>query len=132
MSDKEIWATIDLMGHVQIAGRISRPEQWGGLIQVDIPIDDNNGFRTELIGMPAIYKIDFVSEEIARAYSSPSRGIIEYDAPIVTREQHYSAMREVERRNQSLENEISALRKRLTSVNALSEYSEINDENAAI
>jgi hypothetical protein len=127
MAEKEIWATIDLMGHVQIAGRVSRPADWGGLIQVDIPIDENDGFRTQLIGMPAIYKIDFVSEEIARAYAAPERGIVIYDAPIVTREQHYSAMQEVERRNLELERKIEELRRRLTAINSLPEKCIVED-----
>ena len=46
MSDKEQWATIDLMGHAQTAGRISRPQDWGGLLRVDVPMQGEDGVET--------------------------------------------------------------------------------------
>jgi len=116
----DMWATVELMGHAQTAGRISRPADFGGLLRVDVPIDDGL-FRTEFYGMTAIYAIKIVSEEIARAYVKPVRGVISYDAPIVTREQHESAVRAMEEHNYRLRDKIQELERRLTAVRALPE-----------
>ena len=116
---EDIWATVELMGHGQTAGRVSRPSDWGGLLRVDVPTED--GYRTEFYGMGAIYAVKFVSEEIARAHCAPSRAIIAYDTPIITREQHQSAMREIEDKNFTLRKEVRELERRLTAIKALPE-----------
>jgi hypothetical protein len=135
----DMWATVELMGHAQTAGRISRPADFGGLLRVDVPIEDTREgpgtgdlfrFRTEFYGMTAIYAIKIVSEEIARAYVRPVRGVISYDAPIVTREQHESAMRQAEDQNYQLRAKIQELERRLTAVKALP--AEINDQPVSI
>lgn len=115
MSENEQWATVELMGHGQTSGRIVMEN---GLLRVDVPLGDT--FRTEYYGLAAIYSIKIVSEEISRAYAhSTRRGVYEYDAPIVTREQHQAAMDRVERMNAALRNQIDELSRRLTAVNAL-------------
>jgi beta-phosphoglucomutase-like phosphatase (HAD superfamily) len=86
----ESWAVVELMGHVTIAGRVTKPGEYGGLWQIDIPTDDT--FRTEFFGSQSVYRIRIVSEEISRAYALPSRAVIEYDAPIVTRAEHENAI----------------------------------------
>lgn len=118
-TEKEVWATVELMGHAETAGRISRPADWGGLLRVDVPLGADGAFRTEYFGMAAIYSIKIVSEEIARAYARPSRAMISYDAPIVTREQYESAVHQLNVKYSQLGRENEELRRRLTSVNAL-------------
>lgn len=85
----DTWAVAELMGHLTLAGRITKPGDNGGLWQIDIP--DADGFHTEFFGSQSVYRIRIVSEEIARAYVSRHE-IVEYDAPIVTREEHQAAM----------------------------------------
>jgi len=104
MADNESWAVVELMGHVTIAGRITKPGEYGGLWQIDIPEGDS--FRTEFFGSQAVYRVRMVSEEIARAYSRPAHTVIEYNAPIITRDEHISV---VER----LQEQIRELRKRM-------------------
>lgn len=124
----EQWATVELMGHAQTAGRISFE---GGLLRVDVPMDDD--FRTEYYGMAAIYSVKLVSEEISRAFVKPVLEACRYDAPIVTREQHEMAVRDLERKLYSTQREADELRRRLTSVNALPAgrpEADDDDENA--
>ena len=71
--------------------------------------------------MAAIYSVKITSEEIARAYARPTRGVIAYDTPIVTREQHQSVVDRLEQRENTLRSHIAELERRLTSVNALPE-----------
>jgi len=128
MSENELWATIDLMGHAQTAGRISRPQDWGGLLRVDVPLGEDT-YRTEYYGMQAIYSIRLVSEEIARAYARPVQASLAYDAPIVTREQHQAAMRQATESVDHLRGRIRVLEGRLTAVRGLPEPSgEPSDE----
>lgn len=87
--NNESWAIVELMGHVALAGRITKPGEYGGLWQIDIP--EGETFRTEFFGSQAVYRIRMVSEEIARAYA-PRHEVIAYDAPIITREEHKAAM----------------------------------------
>lgn len=109
---EEQWATVELMGRGQTAGRIDM----GQLLRVDVPLEDGK-FRTEYYGISAIYKINLVSEEIARAYAQPVRAVHVYDAPIVTRDQHLSAMRQAERDNERLREQVHELERRLTAAN---------------
>ena len=84
------WAVIELMGHVTLAGKVTKPGEYGGLWQVDIPEGDS--FHTEFFGSQSVYRIRMVSEEIARAYAKPGNQVIEYDAPIITRAEHQESM----------------------------------------
>jgi hypothetical protein len=114
----ETWATVELMGHAQTAGRISRPSDWGGLLRVDVPTGPSE-YRTEFYGMAAIYSIKIVGEQIARAYAQPARSVVAYDTPIVTREQHQSVVSRLEEQKRILRSQVSELETRLTAVNAL-------------
>lgn len=112
--NNEQWATVDLMGHVQTAGRILME---GGLLRVDVP--DGESYRTEYYGMTAIYSIKIVSEEIARAYVRRTPDIVAYDQPIVTREQHQSVVRHLEQNAYELQHQVNELTRRLTTINSL-------------
>ncbi len=91
------WAIVALMGHTELAGQLTRPGEFGGLWQLDIPDENNNGgFRTEFFGSSAVFRIRLVSEEIARAYaSSLHKTVIEYSAPIITRSEHMSIVEQL-------------------------------------
>lgn len=121
-SNLETWAIVELMGHVTIAGRVTKPGEYGGLWQVDVPNGDN--FHSEFFGSQSVYRIRIVSEPIARAYVQPNGGIIEYDAPIVTRAEHQRAMEIARNQYGRLVAENEELRRRLVSVNALPPGSE--------
>jgi hypothetical protein len=114
--NNDSWAVVELMGHVALAGRITKPGDYGGLWQVDIPEGDT--FRTEFFGSQSVYRIRMVSEEIARAYA-PRHDVLEYNAPIITREEHLEAMEKARREYYRIQNENEELRRRLTAVNAL-------------
>lgn len=114
MSDNEQWATVDLMGHAQTAGRIVMEN---GLLRVDVPEGDT--YRTEYYGMQAIYSIKIVNEQIARAYGHASHAVLAYDTPIVTREQHQAVVSRLEDQQYQMRARIAELERRLTAVNAL-------------
>ncbi len=94
------WAIVELMGHVALVGRVTKPGEYGGLWQIDVPEGDT--FHTEFFGSQSVYRIRMVSEAIARGYARPSRDIIAYDAPIITREEHEQAMERAREINNSL------------------------------
>lgn len=115
-SQNEMWAVVELMGHGRTAG-IIRTSDLGGLLRVDVPIED--GFRTEYYGQASIYSIKIVSQEIARAYAMPVREINVYDEPIVPRAQYEEALQLANRANRGLQMQVEELQRRLTAVNAL-------------
>jgi Thiol:disulfide interchange protein len=117
MAENESWAVVELMGHVSIAGRVNKPGEYGGLWQVDVP--EGESFRTEFFGSQSVYRIRIVSEEIARAYALPAHAILEYNAPIVTREEHLNALERAQDQYHRVQRENEELRRRLTAVNAL-------------
>ena len=115
--NNDSWAVVELMGHVTIAGRITKPGEYGGLWQVDIP--EGESFRTEFFSSQSVYRVRIVSEEIARAYACPSHQVIEYDAPIVTREEYVNAMERAREQYSCVVSENDELRRRLTVIKAL-------------
>lgn len=117
MTDSSSWAIVDLMGHVELAGRITKPGEYGGLWQIDVP--DGDTFRTEFFGSQSVYRIRIVSEEIARAYANDSHAVIEYSAPIITRAEHQNAMNQARDEYARVRRENDELRRRLVAVNAL-------------
>lgn len=114
----DVWAIVELMGHDMTAG-IMRPSEFGGLIKVDVPTDE--GFRTEFIGPGAIFRIRIVSEEIARVYARPERGIIAYDEPIVPRAQYEEALQKSRNEIERMQHHVRTLQDRLTRVTSLPE-----------
>jgi len=61
----ETWAIVELMGHVRIAGKVTEEEKFGSKMgRIDIPHGD--GFVTQYFGGNSVYRITFVTEEVAR------------------------------------------------------------------
>lgn len=69
MSDEKaeaIWAVVELMGHVRLAGRVSEEEKFGGKLgRLDIPMPDGT-FVTQYFGAGSVYRITLVTEQVAR------------------------------------------------------------------
>lgn len=69
----EGWGLVELMGHQQVAGRISEQAIGGGnLLRVDVPLFDQDGahageFRTVFYGASAIYAFHVIGEKEAIA-----------------------------------------------------------------
>ncbi len=62
---EEVWAIVELMGHVRLAGRLAEEEHFGAKMgRLDIPQGD--GFVTQLFGGGSVYRITVVTEEVAR------------------------------------------------------------------
>lgn len=125
--NNDSWAVVELMGHVSISGRVTKPGEYGGLWQIDIP--EGESFRTEFFGSQSVYRVRIVSEEIARAYARPAHQVIEYDAPIVTRAEHENAMQKAKEEYYRVRSENDELRRRLTLVNALPSGEELTESN---
>lgn len=124
----EQWAVVQMMGHAETAGRISKPSDWGGLIRIDVPVGDT--YETEFISVQAIYKIKLVSEQIARAYAAPANPVLSFDTPIVTREQHESAVNQLRQQNRDLSYRMRQLEERLTETKALPFFEDNTEEDA--
>lgn len=79
----ETWGIVQLMGHQQLAGRLSEVSVAGSaMLRIDVPdAKDKTKFRTAIRGSGAVYGIDFVDETIARASAAAnnSRPIYHYD-----------------------------------------------------
>ena len=122
----ETWAIVELIGHLELAGRLSKPDAFGGLYQLDIPtptVENPEAVRSELFSTQAVYRIRFVTKEIAWAYGVHHE-IIEWNAPVVTKEQYEQALQRSQHQLEKAEYEINELRRRLTAVNALPSGSE--------
>ena len=60
-----VWAIVELMGHVKLAGRVTEEEKFGGKLgRIDIPHCD--GFMTRYFGAASVYSVTIVSEQVAR------------------------------------------------------------------
>lgn len=107
------WAIVELMGHLTLAGKISQESTFPNMIRLDVPWD-NDKFKTEIYGMSAIYRIRFVSEDIARAYAFKAENqVFDYDTPIITLEQHRAAINKFNDAIDNLKMENSSLRNRI-------------------
>jgi hypothetical protein len=117
MKQVDTWAIVELMGHVALAGRLTKPSDSMGLWQLDVP--EGEDFRTEFFGSQSVYRIRIVSEEIARAYVKPAYPMSAYDAPILTRAEHEQQIERMTDRLSDLQWQNQQLRERLTMVQAL-------------
>jgi len=61
----DVWGVVELMGHVRLAGKVTEEEKFGTKMgRIDIPQGD--GFITQYFGGHSVYRITFVTEEVAR------------------------------------------------------------------
>lgn len=68
MAANEQWAVVEIMGHRQRAGRISDVQRFGiAMMQIEIPTDDEGGFRVEYYSGGSIFAFRECTEEQARA-----------------------------------------------------------------
>lgn len=62
----ECWGHVEIMGHSQIAGRLSEQSIGGRvMLRVDVPIEDGR-FRTEFVSGSAIFRVTPADEAIVR------------------------------------------------------------------
>lgn len=125
--NNDSWAVAELMGHVTLAGRITKPGEYGGLWQIDIPEGDS--FRTEFFGSQAVYRIRIVSEEIARAYARPGHEIIAYDAPIITRAEHLAVVEKARETITTLRERVAQLQRALPEPGREQDYDNPDDND---
>ena len=65
MLPSDVWAIVELMGHVRLAGKLSEEEKFGSKIgRLDIPQEE--GFITQYFGGGSVYRITIVTEAVAR------------------------------------------------------------------
>ena len=70
------WAIVELFGHQRIAGRVTEAQVGGcQFVRVDVPAVDENEAFTRLLGQGAIYAINIVSEDVARAAAASYRSV---------------------------------------------------------
>jgi len=78
----EIWAIVELMGHVKLAGRLIEVERFGAKMgQLDVPTAD--GFITQFFGGGSVYRITAVSEQVVRdvAAKNQPQPVYSWDYP---------------------------------------------------
>lgn len=86
-----LWARVELMGHALAAGRLSHNSEFGA-IQLDIPLS-SGGFATELYGPEAVFRIKFITEQMARALAiafekNGDCRVLTFDVPLMLRSEH--------------------------------------------
>lgn len=73
-SSEPVWAVVELMGHVKVAGRLSEEEKFGSKLgRLDIPEPDGPGFVTQFFGGGSVYRITVVTEDVARHVARGNR-----------------------------------------------------------
>jgi len=64
-----VWAILELMGHVKLAGFVTEEELFGGKMgRIDIPGEDEQ-MMTQYFGGHTIYRLTPVTELVARAFA---------------------------------------------------------------
>lgn len=67
----DLWCVVELFGHSQIAGKCTEQNIAGtNMLRVDVPETDSHPPFTKLYGASAIYAINPVDEQTARAKAS--------------------------------------------------------------
>lgn len=69
-SQKEFFAIIGLFGHQKIAGKISEQVIGAPMIRIDVPDTDASPAFTRFVNPTAVYDINPVTEEVAKAYAN--------------------------------------------------------------
>jgi hypothetical protein len=70
---QEMWAVVELMGHVKMAGRVSEEERFGAKMgRIEIPQEDGS-FVTQFFGGGSVYRITAVTEEAARLVAKAAK-----------------------------------------------------------
>ena len=70
---EQVWAVVELMGHVRHAGILMEEERFGVKMgRVDIP-DGDGKFATVLFGGQSVYRITIVTEVVARQTAKTSQ-----------------------------------------------------------
>lgn len=75
---ESVWAVVELMGHVKLAGRLTEEEKFGAKLgRLDIPQDDpliagQTVFVTQFFGGGSVYRITLVTEAVARHVAKKS------------------------------------------------------------
>ena len=68
------WAIVEMMGRKVVAGYVSQSVQFGAtMLRVDVPATSALPAFTQEYGVPAIYCITYVSEQIARMTAEANR-----------------------------------------------------------
>ncbi len=64
----DLWCIVELFGHQQIAGKCTEQNIAGtNMLRVDVPETSQQGAFTKFYGAAAIYAINPVTEEVAKA-----------------------------------------------------------------
>lgn len=67
----ELWCIVELMGHQRIAGKCTEQSIAGvNMLRVDVPENEDQPAFTKFYGGTAIYAINPVDEDVARATAS--------------------------------------------------------------
>lgn len=93
----EGWAILDMMGHLRMGGYVTEVEFAGARVgRIDVPAEGDEPASTHLFGGQSIYRLSFVSEELARraARSNPARPIDHYEISAEIRERLETTERE--------------------------------------
>jgi hypothetical protein len=70
------WALVELFGHQKIVGKVSEATLAGGaFIRVDVPEFNKEPAFTRFFGPGAIYSINPLTEEVARALAVNNRNV---------------------------------------------------------
>lgn len=70
------WCIVELFGHQRIAGRVTEQTIGGcAFVRVDVPAVGDVPAYTRLFGQGAIYAINPVTEEVARASANAYRAV---------------------------------------------------------
>lgn len=80
----DTWAIVELFGHQKIAGRVTEASVGGcSFVRVDVPAVGDVPAYTRLFGNGAIYAINPVTEELARASANAYRAapVTRFDLP---------------------------------------------------
>lgn len=70
----ESWAIVEIMGHKQLAGRVSEQVVAGQtFVRIDVPAVGGLSPFTKLVGPASIYAITPVAEDVAKLYADRLR-----------------------------------------------------------